>query len=119
MKGLMMPVVLIAAGFVGITRNDQLADQWVAMFPEDSARQTALHLCYEEDRLFNRFSSEARAACYQKWLEVANVPAGAPVGIAVAAPNAIDMARAAAQGHLPQNDVRTIDANDRYRHLHQ
>jgi hypothetical protein len=120
MKGLMTPVMLIAAGVIGITQHDVVADQWAAMFPDNPARQAALTKCFEEDKLFNRFSSEARAACYQKWLDVTDQPGGAPPsGIMVVAPNAIDQARAAGAGHMPKNDVRNLDANERYRHPHQ
>src|SRR5215472_18813697 len=109
MKGLMTPVLVMAAGVVGIVWHDDMANQWAAMFPDDPARQTALHRCFEEDRLFNRFSSEARAACYQKWLDVTSVPSGTVAPITVVAPNAVDQSRAAGQGHLPKNDVRNQD----------
>jgi hypothetical protein len=119
MKGLMTPVLLMAAGVVGITQHDEIAGQWAAMFPADPARQAALTRCFEEDHLFNRFSAEARAGCYQRWLEVTNLPTGVVPAITVIAPNAVDQARSAGQGRLPKNDIRNQDAIDRYRRSHQ
>ena len=62
-------VLLILVGFGVINRNEIAAD-WLAMYPNDPALRTALHLCSDENHQFNRMSAEARDACYNKWLPI-------------------------------------------------
>ena len=84
MRRFLFPLLLLALGFAGLAERDAINEEWAAMYPADGARQAALEHCYQEDRLFNRFSATARAACYQKYLQVELAPA-AP-GIAVTIP---------------------------------
>jgi hypothetical protein len=81
----LFPLLLIAAGIFGLLEHDAINEQWAAMYPEDPARQTALSRCYEEDRLFNRFSATARTICYQKYLQV-EMPV-TPPGVTVQTPS--------------------------------
>jgi hypothetical protein len=80
----LFPLLLIALGVLGLVDHDMINDSWMAMYPDDPARQAALARCVSEDGLMNRFSAAGRAACYQKYLQVELAPA-AP-GIAVTIP---------------------------------
>jgi hypothetical protein len=82
MKRFLFPLFVMAIGIFGIAEHDAINEQWAAMYPQDPARQTALARCHEEDGLFNRFSSAARAACYQKYLQV-ELPVAPPIAVQV------------------------------------
>ena len=58
-------LILIGCGSINV---DNAVDEWRAMYPDDPAHRTALHLCYDNDRQFNRMSAKARGDCYSKWL---------------------------------------------------
>ena len=81
----LFPLLLIALGVYGIVRHDAINEELASMYPQDPARQAALQRCFDDDRLFNRFSATARAACYQKYLQI-DLPPPAP-GITVQVPN--------------------------------
>jgi hypothetical protein len=121
MRGGIVPVLLIAAGVVGIAQHDAIDQQWAAIFPDNPARQTALTRCFEEDHLFNRFSAAARGACYQKWLLAADLPGGSSPAVSLLTPNPVDQARAVGEslGGLPKNDIRNEAAVARYRQARQ
>jgi hypothetical protein len=87
MKRLFFPLLLIALGVAGLVEHDAINNAWQGMFPQDPARQAALSRCSEDDRFFNRLSATARAACYQKYLQV-ELPVAAPPGITVQVPGA-------------------------------
>lgn len=59
--------LLIWIGFGSIS-IDRAVDDWRAMYPDDPAHRTALYVCYENNRGFNRMSGKARADCYSRWL---------------------------------------------------
>jgi hypothetical protein len=59
--------LLILIGF-GTIDFDKAVDEWRAIYPDDPARRSALHLCYENDLQFDRMSATARADCYSQWL---------------------------------------------------
>lgn len=59
--------ILILVGF-GSINIDNAVDAWRAMYPDDPAQRTALHVCYDHDRQFNRMSAKARSDCYSQWL---------------------------------------------------
>jgi hypothetical protein len=82
----LFPLFLIALGVFGLAERDAINNQWAAMYPEDAAEQNALTRCAQEDSVFNRFNAASRAACYQKYLQVA-LPAATP-GITVGIPGA-------------------------------
>jgi hypothetical protein len=110
-------VLLAALAVAAFVERDQIQQQWAEIFPDDSVRATALARCAYEDRQFNGFSAEAREACYQRWL-VADREPGADT-LAVRAPNAVDLARAASEsraGQMPEGDIRNEQATDDYRH---
>lgn len=86
MARFLFALLLIALGTLGLVEHDAISDQWAAMYPDDPAEQDALSRCASDDLLFNRFSAAARAACYQKYLQV-ELPAPAP-GITVGIPGA-------------------------------
>jgi hypothetical protein len=86
MARFLFPLFLIALGVFGLLEHDPINDQWAAMYPEDAAQRDALAHCVQDDGLLNRFSESARAACYQKYLQV-QLPAAAP-GITVGIPGA-------------------------------
>ena len=85
MRRFLFPLLLLALGFAGLAERDAINEEWAAMYPADGARQAALEHCYQEDRLFNRFSATARATCYQKYLQV-ELPVTPAPGIAVQMP---------------------------------
>ena len=76
----LFPLLLIALGILGLVERDGINSQWNAMYPEDPAEQTALAHCTQEDGVFNRFSAAARAACYQKFLQLAPT---APISVGI------------------------------------
>jgi|SRR5580698_5448056 hypothetical protein len=62
-------VLLVLIGF-GAPNVDELIEGWRAMYPDDVALRTALHICFENDAQFNRMNVQARADCYSNWLPV-------------------------------------------------
>jgi hypothetical protein len=98
---------------VGMVRPAELWGVYRQLYPADPAEQRALNECFTQDPNFNRLNPAAREACYRH-----NVPALAaehaqtlrhlPTG------NFVDLWRAAGQGHLPQNDVRAEQQNERF-----
>jgi hypothetical protein len=85
------------------------------IFPGDAARQTALGRCYFENHNFNRFSVEARTACYQKWIQPGSL--SAEVAPSLETPNAVDLAHAvgeATAGPMPTGDIRKEQATELY-----
>jgi hypothetical protein len=79
----LFPLLLIALGVYGLVERDMLNDEWAAMYPEDPAQQTALAHCTQDNVLFNRFSAAARAACYQKYLQLAAPAPGHAIGVQI------------------------------------
>ena len=83
-------------------------------YPSDPARQQALDMCIRRDRMFNRADAAAREACYRE--ELAGT-AYAPASVApapTAGPNFVDLYQAAGRGHLPADDIRVREQNQRY-----
>jgi hypothetical protein len=64
---LLLAAIVVACVFVN---QKAITEQWAAMYPAEPRRETALRACYSENHQFNRGSSKARAACYEKWLPI-------------------------------------------------
>lgn len=80
MARFLFPLLLIALGILGLSESAAINSQWDAMYPSDPAEQDALTRCAQQDGVFNRFSPSARAACYQKYLQL---PAAAPLTVGI------------------------------------
>jgi hypothetical protein len=48
--------------------HDAVVGVWTTAFPGDPTMRTALQLCANEDRSFNRLRASDRKWCYEKWL---------------------------------------------------
>lgn len=105
-------VVIAGLAFIALTGRNQIYQEYSELHPSDPARATALARCGMDDKLFNVFSTEARAACYDKWLT------GDPAsGTALRVPNQIDLERDAAHvsaATMVPEDIRNRQAADFY-----
>ena len=103
------------AGAFATSHSEQVRDFYQTLYPSDPYKREALELCFAHDHTFNRADPDARDACYRQVLagpvpgSVRDLPPPR-----VEEPNFIDLYRAQAQGHMPQNDVRYQQQNDRY-----
>jgi hypothetical protein len=105
-------LLLGALGIAVFVGRNAIHRQWVEVFPDDPIRATALARCAADDRQFNAFSAESRAACYQRWLDVS---ASGPSRLRI--PNQVDLARAAGEsvtGQMPEGDIRNEQATEHY-----
>jgi hypothetical protein len=84
MSRFIFPLFLLALGIFGLVEHEAINQQWAAMYPSDPSLQAALTRCAEDNVLFNRFSADARAGCYQKYLQP-ELPGSAP-GVTVSIP---------------------------------
>jgi hypothetical protein len=106
-------VVIAGLALIAFVERDQLYQAFSDIHPSDPARATALARCGMDDKLFNAFSAEARAACYNKWLAGGSAPAAA-----LRVPNQVDIerdsGRLAAASMVPAEDIHKRQAADDY-----
>jgi hypothetical protein len=81
LKGPWFFLTLIALLLFAVIEHGPILKQWTAMYPSDRDQRSAFSLCFGENHQFNRASAEARAACYDKWLQILSYVAlyGPPV----------------------------------------
>lgn len=116
--------VILVAGLIGLSaaaavaagaRPAALWETYQQLYPSDPAQRQALDRCFLEDRRFDRFDPAARAQCYNgASLRGAAAVASNQASSLAMPPNFVDLWRAASQGRMPQNDVRTTEQNRRY-----
>ncbi len=111
--------LLIAAGIVavGIAQASRVVAYYDAVYPSDPGLRDALRTCELRNPTFNQFDAVQRQACYRIELgtphpQTADDSPAAATG--AAAPNFVDLWRAAGEGHLPANDVRSHEQDARY-----
>lgn len=109
MKLIMLPVLLSVA-FIGFEHRGEIMDQYRAAYPSDPAKREALEQCAHIDRNFNRLDMIDRDKCYTAFLAQAPMAAVPPAMPPVPSPF-----YAQNPSHLPGNDIRRQEANDRYR----
>jgi len=96
-----------AVGFVAAYPNVVLG-YYLDLYPTDPAKKQALELCFLQDHRFNRLDADQREGCYRHAL----LPVESIAGMSMAEvphANPVDLQRAAAQGHLPRNDIRRAE----------
>ena len=59
---------LVAAVAFAAIKHDAILGVWTTAYPGDQTMRTALQLCANEDRNFNRLRASDRKWCYEKWL---------------------------------------------------
>ena len=110
---------IVIAGVVGISvgvalvRPSLMWDTYRQLYPEDPAERRALNECFTQDPQFNRLDPAARTACFRHSAPMLGASEGAP---AAPAGNFVDLWRASGQGSMPQNDIRSQEANYRFFH---
>ena len=105
-------LLLVVAGVAGGVGHDSVLKQWKEIFPSDVVHQDALARCSSADHNFNRLSSMARDACYQRWLQPTVAATGRPPILSMSNPIDIEASRGARQG-----DIRQEQASDFYRQV--
>jgi hypothetical protein len=73
-----------------------------------------LELCFLQDHKFNRLDADERESCYRHALLPTQAAEDEPIPVSPQA-NAVDLRRSAAVGHLPHNDIRRVEEEDRAR----
>jgi hypothetical protein len=113
MKLLLVIGLLGASMSAGIIQPEALFSAYRDIYPADPMQRRALNQCFTLDPQFNRLDPHAREACYRHYASSAAQPPSdkAPPH---PAPNFVDLWRAAGQGHMPQNDIRAEQQNDRF-----
>lgn len=109
---------IVIAGLVGISfgvvRPSLVWDTYRQLYPEDPAERRALNECFTQDPQFNRLDPAARAACFRHSAPMLGASETAPA--AAPSSNFVDLWRASGQGSMPQNDIRSQQANYRFFH---
>jgi len=104
MKLIMLPLLLSAA-YIGFEHRGEIMDQYRAAYPSDPLKREALERCASIDQNFNRLDMIDRDQCYKAMAVRAPGPL-VPIPSPTYAQN---------PSHLPGNDIRRQEANDRYR----
>jgi len=100
---------------VAIARPDAVGAIYQQIYPSDPALRRALDQCSLENRAFDRLDPAARDACYRRNpAHHQSAAAAGPEPRMTAAPNFVDQWRAAGQGHLQRNDIRSEQRGERY-----
>ncbi|HEX3862033.1 MAG TPA: hypothetical protein VHY35_10120 [Stellaceae bacterium] len=109
-------------------RSGIVWDTYRQLYPADPAERRALNECFTEDPQFNRLDPGARAACFRHNAPMMGATAAPATTASVAsgaaveprpqpAPsNFVDLWRAAGQGRMPQNDIRSQQDNYNFFH---
>jgi len=121
MKGLWFPIVLAVTAGVAVAHPDAVQELYEQLYPGDPAKREALEQCFMADYKFNRLNPSEREACYKRKLApppvaAAFVPPSIPPRPYLPQVNQVDLRRSAAQGRMPQNDVRFQQQTERYLH---
>ena len=120
-----MRFVLIA-GLIGLSlaavsgeRPAALWETYRQLYPSEPGQRQALDRCFLMDSRFDRFDPAARAECYRKSGVLRDRASLHPGNTESIGPkeNFVDLWRAAGQGRLPPNDVRTTERNEHYLQL--
>jgi hypothetical protein len=115
---LVVVVALVASLALGIIQPAEWWDTYQQLYPSDPEQRRALDQCFTLDAQFSRLDANQREACYRHYLPgggaAVQTAAMVPRPTAPAAANFVDLWRAAGQGHLPQNDIRAEQQNDRF-----
>jgi hypothetical protein len=113
--------VILIAGLIGLSvaavAGTQPAAVWEtyrALYPSDPAQRHALDRCFLEDRRFDRLDPKARAQCYRQTAPVRTAATSDQAASTRPREGFVDLRRAADQGRMSQNDVRTTEQNQRY-----
>jgi hypothetical protein len=117
-RRLLFVAIVAFAGGVASVHPEVIESFYETIYPSDSAKRQALDLCFLQDHKFNRLDADEREACYRR--NLTQMASAATLALAMPAPyepNAIDMRRAAGEGHLPRNDVRRREQTPNALHL--
>jgi hypothetical protein len=106
-KTMLTAVIVVGAGLVAAYPN-VVRGYYLDLYPSDPAKKQALELCFLQDHKFNRLDADQRENCYRHALLPIQVIAGMSM-VEIPQANAVDLQRAAAQGHLPRNDIRRAE----------
>ena len=109
MKLIMLPLLLSVA-YIGFEHRGEIADQYRAAYPSDPVKREALERCASIDRNFNRLDMIDRDRCYTAMAVRAPVVMVPATMVPIPSPS-----YAQNPSHLPGNDIRRQEANDRYR----
>ena len=106
--------VVAFAGGVASVHPEVIANFYEDLYPSDAAKRQALDLCFLQDHKFNRLNADERNLCYRRNLTPAEMASAVRSPLE---PNAVDMWRAAGEGHMPRNDVRRREQTEDALHL--
>jgi hypothetical protein len=117
-RRLLFVAIVAFAGGVASVHPEVIENFCENIFPSDAAKRQALDLCFLQDHKFNRLDADEREACYHRNLTAtARETTLAVASPAPIEPNAVDMRRAAGEGHMPRNDVRRREQLENALHL--
>ena len=115
LRRVVLVLVGVAAGGFAVMHPEAVKAFYQDIYPSDPAKRQALDLCFMQDHKFNRLDAAERETCYRRAL--------VPIGEVAASPaadrpdvNLVDLQRAAAQGSMPNNDIRRLEQTQNATH---